>query len=240
MGVVAVAVGVVLLFPSVFDLDEETSTETFQEVTNLVFDLESSSVSFIGGSADTVVEVSVTTGLLDGDVTVEQTDGTLRLNQTCPLILGWGCRAFFSVMLPAGVGVSGSTSNGFITAESLDEPISLTTSNGAINVVELAGSAVFMTSNGDVLASGLTSQEVEASTSNGRVQLEFAAAPGSVEATSSNGAIEVILPPDAPAYAVETSTSNGRVETDIRTDPSSSDSIVAETSNGSITIRYGD
>jgi hypothetical protein len=240
IGAVAVAIGLILLIPAMSNLTEETSTETFQGVTDLVFDLENSSLNIIGGATDAVVETSVTAGLLGGEVVIEQSDGTLHLEQRCPLILGWGCRAFFSVTLPSDVEVSGSTSNGAVTAESLDEPISVTTSNGAINVVDISGLAVLRTSNGAILAQGLTSSEVDASTSNGRVQLEFAAAPGSVHATSSNGEIVVILPEDAPDYAVGTSTSNGRVVTEVRTDPAAPASIDIETSNGDITVRYAD
>lgn len=240
IGLVTIAVGVILLLPFVSNLDEETSTQTFEGVTDLEFDLENSAVNIVGGASDAVVEMSVTTGLFDGDVTVEQSGGTLSLEQRCPLVIGWGCRAFFAVTLPSDVAVSGSISNGAITAESLDEPISFTTSNGAINVVDVSGPAAFRTSNGAIFALGLTSPEVEASTSNGRVQLEFAAAPDSVRATSSNGEIVVILPDESPAYAVSTSTSNGRVVTEVRTDPVASASIDVETSNGDITVRYAD
>lgn len=233
-------IGLILLIPAMSNLTEETSTETFQGVTDLVFDLENSSVNIVAGATDAVVETSVTTGPLGGEVVIEQSDGILRLAQRCPLIIGWGCRAFFSVSLPSDVEVSGSTANGAVTAESLDEPISVTTSNGAINVVDLSGPAVLRTSNGDLFALGMASQQVDASTSNGRVQLEFAAAPGSVKATSSNGEIVVILPEDAPDYAVSTSTSNGTVVTEVRTDPAATASIDVETSNGDITVRYAD
>jgi hypothetical protein len=238
VGILAIAIGIALLIPAVSSLNEETSTETFQGVTELVFDLENSAVSFIGGGSETAVEMSVTTGIFAGEVSVEQSGDTLRLEQRCPLFVGWGCRAAFSVTMPSDVEVSGSTSNGAITAEFLDQAISFTTSNGVINVVDVSGPAVFRTSNGDILAAGMTSEEVQASTSNGRVQLEFAAPPDSVRANSSNGTIEVILPADAPAVALDTSTSNGRVVTDVRTDPAASNSIVAETSNGDITVRY--
>jgi len=237
---VTIAVGLILLLPFLSNLDEETSTQTFDGVTDLVFDLENSAVNIIGGATGTVVEMSVTTGLLAGDVIVEQSGGTLRLEQRCPLVIGWGCRAFLAVTLPSGVGVSGSTSNGVITAESLDEPISVTTSNGAIHVVDVSASAALRTSNGAILAAGLAAPDVEASTSNGRVQLEFAAAPNSVRATSSNGAIVVILPDESPDYAVNTSTSNGSVSTEVRTDPAAPASIDVETSNGDITVKYAD
>lgn len=240
VGLVTIAVGLILLLPFLGDLGEETSTQTFDGVTDLAFDLENGAVNIIGGASGTTVEMSVRTGLFDGEVTVEQDGGRLRLEQRCPLVIGWGCRAFFAVTLPSDVEVSGSTSNGAITAESLDEPISVTTSNGAINVVDISASAAFRTSNGAILAAGLGSPEVEASTSNGRVQLEFVVAPDSVRATSSNGAIVVILPDESPDYAVSTSTSNGRVVTDVRTDPAAPASIDVETSNGDITVRYAD
>lgn len=240
IGLTTIAMAVVVILPFLSDVGGETSTQTFDGVTDLVFDLENSTVNIIGGASDAVVEMSVTTGLFDGDVTVEQSGSTLRLEQRCPLIIGWGCRAFFDVTLPSDVEVSGSTSNGAITAESLDEPISVTTSNGAINVVDVSGPAAFRTSNGAIFALGMTSPDVEASTSNGRVQLEFAAAPGSVRATSSNGEIVVILPDESPAYAVSTSTSNGSVVTDVRTDPAAPASIDVETSNGDITVQYAD
>jgi hypothetical protein len=63
-------------------------------------------------------------------------------------------------------------------------------------------------------------------------------APASLSARSSNGAIEVRLPPDSGPYAVETSTSNGTVSTDIRTDPAAPLSISLQTSNGDITVGY--
>lgn len=241
VGVLAIVVGVVLAIPALSNLDEETSTETFQEVKDLVFDLQNSSVTLVGGDdTQTVVEMSVSRGIFDGDVSVEQSGGTLRLKQRCPWFVGWGCRALFSITLPSDVEVSGETSNGPITAESLDESVSLSTSNGVINVVEISAPAILRTSNGDIFVLEGTSREIQAETSNGRVQMEFDFPPGSVRATTSNGAIELILPPDAPAYAVDSSTSNGEVVTEIRTDPAAPDSIVASTSNGDITIRYAD
>jgi DUF4097 and DUF4098 domain-containing protein YvlB len=70
------------------------------------------------------------------------------------------------------------------------------------------------------------------------VQFEFSEAPGSVRARSSNGAIVVILPDDAPAYAVDASTSNGEVVSDVPADPAATNAIDVETSNGDTTVRY--
>jgi hypothetical protein len=53
IGALAVAVVVFPLVVDFTDVGEETRTETFQEVTELVFDLENSPVSHIGGGSDT-------------------------------------------------------------------------------------------------------------------------------------------------------------------------------------------
>ena len=62
IGLVTIAVGLILLLPFLSNLDEETSTQTFDGVTDLVFDLENSALNIIGGATGTVVEMSVTTG----------------------------------------------------------------------------------------------------------------------------------------------------------------------------------
>ncbi len=48
-----------------------------------------------------------------------------------------------------------------------------------------------------------------ADTDNGRVQLEFAAAPTTVVATTNNGWVEVVVPDDGTAYRVDVQTDNG-------------------------------
>jgi DUF4097 and DUF4098 domain-containing protein YvlB len=96
------------------------------------------------------------------------------------------------------------------------------------------------TSNGAIVGSNLGSETIEVRTSNGRIELDFAAVPELVRARTSNGAIEIVLPADTPPVALSTSTSNGSVDADIRTDPTANVIVDAETSNGDITVRYGD
>lgn len=187
-----------------------------------------------------MVEMSATTGFLGGDVTVEQDGSTLEIVHECPFLIGWTCRASLDVTVPAVVSVDGSTSNGSIDVTAVEGPISVTTSNGPISIDGTPSTIFARTSNGPITGSGLSGENVEVSTSNGRIVLEFDQAPASLRATTSNGAIEIALPPDAPPYFVDTSTSNGRVVTDIRTDPTATGSIVVQTSNGNITLVYRD
>ena len=70
------------------------------------------------------------------------------------------------------------------------------------------------------------SPTVTADSDNGRVTLEFAAAPTTVVATSDNGSVEVVVPDDGEAYALDISTDNGSTnDDDIHDDPASPRSI---------------
>jgi hypothetical protein len=240
LGLVLILVGVVGLALASTRGDTESSTFTFDGISVLTFDVANSPISLTAGGEEAVVEVSATTGFLGGDVTVEQVGETLEIVQECPLVVGWGCRASFDVTVPAEVAVDGSTSNGSITVTALDGPISVATSNGPITFDGIASTVNARTSNGRIDATSVASEVFEASTSNGRVALEFDEPPSLVRVTTSNGAIEIVLPSDSPPYAVEASTSNGSIVTDVRTDPAAAGWIFARTSNGDVTVSYRD
>lgn len=241
LGVVLIAIGVVGLIAASTASDAESQTLTFADVSELTFDVANSPMSVTAVADDeTVVEMSATTGLFGGNHTVEQVGETLQIVHECPPIFGWGCRASFDVTVPADVRVEGSTSNGRITLTALDGPIAVTTSNGAVTIDGASATVSARTSNGPITGDALVSGSFEAATSNGRVVLEFVESPNSVRATTSNGAIEIVLPSDSPPYAVEASTSNGNIVTDVRTDPGAASSIFARTSNGDITVSYRD
>lgn len=238
LGIILVAIGGLGFLVSTVNLVEESRTERFEGVTRVVFELDNSPIDFSGGGTDVVVDMSATTGFMGGEANVEVDDETLVISHECPTLLSFGCRASFDVTLPSGVEVSGSTSNGPISLTALDGPVRVTTSNGPITLEAVSSDTSLRTSNGPITGTDITTPRIDATTSNGRITLEFAQAPASVEATSSNGTIEVWVPEDAPPYAMSTSTSNGNVETDIRTDPQAEDSIEIRTSNGNITVGY--
>ena len=239
VGVVLIAVGVLGLISWTSNLDRETSTETFEGVSEFVFDVENSSMELVGGDVALVVDSSFTTGFLGGSVSLDRSGDTVTLTQQCPLFIGFGCNAAFEVVVPTGTDVSGSTSNGAITAVGLDSPLDATTSNGAVTLEGLSADTSVATSNGAITGTGLSSIEFDARTSNGRIELTFVEPPETVTLRTSNGAVTVVLPEDSPPYALTTSTSNGRVNAEVRTDPAAPATIDVETSNGDITIEYG-
>lgn len=242
VGVVLVAVGIALLSSPVGGLNRESGAPSFSGVAFVEFDLENSPVEFTVEGPDTVVDYTSSAGLLGrNEVTIEQVGEVLHIDQDCRgFIISFGCQARFTVSLPADAQVSGVTSNGAIRLTDLQAPVDVATSNGAVTMDELTAPVTARTSNGSITGTGLESDMVDLVTSNGRVDLTFAVAPSSVSVRSSNGALQVLVPPDAPPYAVETSTSNGSVTTDIRTDPSAPDTISLRTSNGSITLGFDD
>jgi hypothetical protein len=240
LGVVLLVLGVIGLLGYFSGLSEETSSSSFEGVTEVVFDVSNSGISFSATDGETVVETTRTTGFLGGDVSVDVDGGTLRIEQSCPLILGLGCRASFDVAIPAGTVISGNTSNGAISLDSTDGPVEVTTSNGAVSLVDVSSDVQVATSNGAISGSGLASMILDVRTSNGRIDLEFSDVPNAVRTRTSNGEIQIVLPGDTPPVALTTSTSNGTVRADIRTDPGADVVVDAETSNGDITVRYGD
>lgn len=223
------------------NLDRESSSQTFTDVTELVFDLDNAPIEIVAGDGDTVVDMTISTGFGGSDVDLAQTGGTLRLTQSCPgFFLGWACSAEFEVSIPPGVSVSGGTSNGAIVLTGLDESANVATSNGAVSLENVSGEITVRTSNGAIVGEGLRSMAVEATTSNGLIEMVFDAPPETVLLDTSNGAVNVILPSDAPPVNLSTDTSNGDIVTEVRTDPGAAITIQIETSNGDISVVYAD
>lgn len=241
VGIVVLLVGGVALLSTLTSGNRQEATDTYTGVATLELDLRNGPVVVSAtDSDDVVVEKSFTTGFLGGTTRAEQDGDILRLTQRCPFFIGFGCRSSYTVTVPAGIAITGSTSNGSIRIEGIDGRIDVETSNGAVDLDAVTSTVSARTSNGAITGTGLLSAEINVSTSNGRISLEFEDAPSSLAANTSNGAIEVVLPADAPAYAISTSTSNGDVQNSIRADPAAEASIDLGTSNGDISLRYSD
>ncbi len=231
----------ILLTMSQGEFGTETSTDTYQDVTGFVFDVDNSPVEVVTGDTDdATIEMTVTTGVFAGDVVVEQQDGTLTVTQNCPFFLfSWRCHGSFRVSLPEDATVSGTTSNGALSITGISGSIDVETSNGAVSLDGTSGETVVRTSNGAVSGNSIASARIEARTSNGRIEMAFSETPETVTLDTSNGSVEVILPSDSPAVALITDTSNGNVTIDVRTDPAAAQTINIDTSNGDITVHYG-
>ena len=219
--------GCALLAPPQRFSDETTVQEEIRTI-ELVDAQGSITVRGEDGATEVTVERTVSYRGDRPDGETHRVDGdTLELGDCGPR-----CSVDYTIELPAGVDVRGSTANGAIELTAVGE-VDVQTSNGRIELEEIAGDIDVETSNGRIIGRDLNGGGVRASTSNGAIELELGA-PQDVEASTSNGAIDLTVP--AADYRVSTETSNGRTDVGIPNESDGQFFLDLRTSNGSITV----
>jgi hypothetical protein len=149
----------------------------------------------------------------------ERTGDRLRLAADCgPATAFDRCRLDYVLRVPDGVDVD------------------LTAHAGRLEVRGIDGDVRARTDAGEIELTGLRSGSVDASSDVGRVVARFVEPPSTVRATTSTGAIEVGLPASGAPYAVDAAAEVGSATVDVATDPSSSRTVVARTSVGSVVV----
>jgi len=128
------------------------------------------------------------------------------------------------------------TSNGAIRIQAFDGTLDARTSNGAIELIDVVGEVTARTSNGRIRADNLKGP-LEATTSNGSITANLGQAQSdrSLRLETSNGGVDVTLPPDF-ANGVRASSSNGPIT--LHTPTAMNAHIVAHTSNASISTDF--
>jgi len=91
--------------------------------------------------------------------------------------------------------------------------VKLETVNGGVEITGLQGRVVAETTNGGITARNIAGSELQASTTNGGLDIDLAKMPeGGVKLECTNGGIDVKLPRDAKA-TISASISNGGIDT---------------------------
>ncbi|MEV5754348.1 DUF4097 family beta strand repeat-containing protein [Actinoallomurus sp. NPDC052308] len=200
-------------------------------------------------------DLSVTAGDAGG-VTVDQTlkwvtrkprvkatwEGTtLRLTGACTAwvpLSGSSCSVGLQVRVPAGVALRATSTSGAVAATGLTGPVRLSTTSGVVSMRNLTGPVWTRASSGVIEGIGLRSGRVDAALTSGTLDLAFAAAPQEVTAQARSGALSVFVPP-GQRYRVTTKSSLGDPSIDRGlADDTATRRIDAQTSSGSIEIRY--
>jgi len=151
------------------------------------------------------------------------------------------CRIRVTVFLPESTDLDVEAQNGGISVEGLTGSLSLATRNGAVLVQNPAGPLELSTTNGGVQINGATSADIIARSTNGRIDLDCADAPKTVDAETVNGAVTITVPAGPTTYNVLAGAINGRVDTaSVPDDPSARRTISAQTVNGAVTVRVAD
>jgi hypothetical protein len=126
------------------------------------------------------------------------------------------------------------TSNGHVEVRGLKGSLNADTSNGPVEVQDVEGGIEAHTSNGHIRLDRVRGS-VEATTSNSSIHVDIDKAEGSVRLQSSNGPIDLTLPPNAQ-IAVRAHTSNSGITLHLPGEVNAR--ISADTSNGSISSDF--
>ncbi|MEV7772032.1 DUF4097 family beta strand repeat-containing protein [Kitasatospora sp. NPDC086791] len=217
LGAMAITAGVLVGMSGCLPIGEDQEHRTVgygvaEPVRELVVEGENGGVVVTGGGdAVHVVENQNYRGDAPRS-THEVKDGVLRLTYDCD-----HCGIGYTVQVPAGTKVR------------------VKEANGGVRLTGLAAEVEAEVGNGGVEASGLTSPQAKLTAVNGGVRADFAAAPSTVEATTSNGGVRVTVP-TGEAYAVDARASVGGVEVGIPSRPGAARSITARAETGGVTV----
>ena len=231
--IAAVAVAVARLWPTPLNVDfrEPGASAVSVAVPNATIDLVPS------GDGGTHVEITGWYSGAEPEFRVSTVDDETLVEGGCPRDFMSRCSLQMSIAVPATADVRVVSTNGAITASSLDGSLDIGTTNGSLRVAEATGELSLRTTNGGVHVTRATSSEVTATTTNGQVELEFAEAPTEVLARSTNGGIAVRLP-EGESYFLDVRTTNGDVRTEMESDRFADRTVTAETTNGGITVEH--
>ncbi|MER0447309.1 DUF4097 family beta strand repeat-containing protein [Streptomyces sp. Edi4] len=143
------------------------------------------------------------------------------------------CSVDYTVDVPAGIPVTGSTTAGGLNFSTVGA-VKVSATDGRIVVNGATGPVDLRTTNGSIEAKRLKGEKVTAHASNGSVTLAPDTAQD-VTAQTANGSITVTAPP-AP-YHVVAQTQNGSKHLGIRDDPAAGHRLNLTTDNGGITLK---
>ncbi|MEU7191095.1 DUF4097 family beta strand repeat-containing protein [Streptomyces sp. NPDC045369] len=151
---------------------------------------------------------------------------------------GRNCSVHYTVVVPAGLPVTGETASGAVSLSEVG-PVRVTTSSGAVNLNGVTGAVDVRTSNGRIHGRGLKGDGIQARTSNGAVDL-VAESPQNVLAETSNGAISLTVPGGPHhRYRIAAEADNGHKSLGIPNDPAGAYRLDLTTANGALTVKAG-
>lgn len=236
--------------------DTAHRSATFGGVTGVTVDLGFESLEVRGSSTASSVRMtrSYSWSFDRPSVRASQAGGRLTVSSDCGFSVGRRCSGHVRLVVPEGLPVtvhtsdgsvllrdltgtvSSSTSDGHVTLRDLSGPVDASSSDGGIDVSEVTGRLTLRTHDGSIHGSGLRASRVTAESSDGGIDLRFAAAPARVQVRSHDGSIGVHVPHDGTSYRVTTDVSDGHEDVSVPADPGAARRIDLEASDGSITV----
>ncbi|MEU8693416.1 DUF4097 family beta strand repeat-containing protein [Streptomyces sp. NPDC048665] len=146
---------------------------------------------------------------------------------------GEDCGVDYVVKVPAGLPVTGGTSNGGLTLTDVGT-VDVHTSNGEIAVADATGPVKLRTSNGGVDVKDVKGGGIDTQTSNGEVTIRTAT-PQNIKVRTTSGSLTVTAPP--ARYRISVDDSHGDKSVAFKNDPSGKYSLDLSTTNGDLTVK---
>ncbi|MFD9488324.1 DUF4097 domain-containing protein [Streptomyces sp. NPDC059991] len=145
---------------------------------------------------------------------------------------GKNCGVDYVVKVPAGLPVTGGTSNGSLTLTDVGT-VDVHTSNGEIAVNSARGPVKLSTSNGDVNVKDAEGGDIDTQTSNAEVAIQTAT-PQNIKARTTSGSLTITAPP--AKYQISANNSHGDKKVAFKNDPSGKYRLDLSTTNGDLTV----
>lgn len=154
------------------------------------------------------------------------------------------CSAKHRVVVPRGIAVNVVNKDGSVTASGFREPLKVRTADGSVRLRDVSGPLDLRSLDGSVRAVDVTSKRVSASSQDGSVRLDLAAAPDRLRARSQDGAVDIALPAraggkggGAASYRVDAKAVDGGTDVSVPRDARSPHHVSVRSSDGNVTVR---
>jgi hypothetical protein len=204
---------------------------------NLVIDAQSSELKLVPGSGSSVDVQRWLSGTAakSGNASWSLSGDTLALTINCSGVV-FSCGAQFQVAVPPNVSVDVRAGSNNVTVSNLKNSLEINGGSGSVSVSDTTGPLQISTGSGAVIATGVHSSTVRATTNQGSVSITFASAPQNVNVTSGSGNATVKVPTSGNAYHVVTSSGSGSRNLKVANDPRSSNVVRVTTNQGAVSI----
>ncbi len=204
----------------------------------VVIDFDSGRLA-LGPASGNVAEAVVERRWSDRPPAFEQRfeGGVLRITSRCPQPRrprADRCRVLGRVSVPAGARVRVELGAGDVTAEAVRGDTEIATSAGSVRATRLVGPVRLRADAGSIAAVDLDAPSFQASSGAGSVTASFLRPPSTVDATTSAGSVELLVP--AASYAVDAAAGVGRVVIEVPTDPAAPRRIFARAGVGEVRV----
>jgi len=213
-----------------------TETDTIEiagPVERVVVDVHGSVTIEPGAEDGTVIRRSSTFGLRRPRVRTVLEDGVLVVRVRCVgTVL---CTNDVHIEVPRAAGATVHASE--VRVRGLSGDVRAESQGGSIRLHDLSGDVVAEVGGGEVSGDGLRSPSVRATVGAGAIDLTFAAAPESIEADVTAGAIVIELPVTEATYRIEVSATSGESRSSVESDPDSPRLVRAHAATGDVEVR---